>query len=152
MSTVRAASAADLDAIVRIAERSFSRPWNREAFAADVSRSWAAVLVVGDDHGDVVGFTNVWHVEDEIEVMNVATDPAYRRRGHGRALVVAVLDLARRVSASFVILEVRGSNAAAIALYESFGFVCEGRRERYYDDGEDAILMRVKVAALAEPR
>ena len=81
-------------------------------------------------------------VLDEGYISNVAVSPAFRRRGIASALIRALLDRARERNLSFVTLEVRESNAAAIALYEGFGFRPVGRRKNYYDaPKEDAWIM-----------
>jgi ribosomal-protein-alanine acetyltransferase len=75
----------------------------------------------------------------EREVLNLAVDPEYRRRGIGLRLLEAELE---RGQGSWF-LEVRESNEAAIRLYESAGFAASGRREKYYSDPvETAIVMR----------
>jgi len=84
---------------------------------------------------------------DEVEILNVATDPAVRRRGVGSALLQALLRLPGRV----LVLEVRESNLAARALYGTAGFVEEGRRKKYYPalgiptgSREDAVVMKMQ--------
>ncbi len=84
---------------------------------------------------------NLWRVADEVEVLFVATAPAWRRQGVARALLVHALQAARDEGAARALLEVRRSNAPAIALYRALGFEVVGERRRYYDDGEDALLM-----------
>jgi ribosomal-protein-alanine N-acetyltransferase len=88
-------------------------------------------------------------VADEVEVLFVATHPAHRRRGLARRLLAHALGEAAADGASAALLEVRRSNQGARALYESLGFTAVGERLRYYDDGEDALLLR---AALPGPR
>jgi len=79
-------------------------------------------------------YADVWHL------MNIAVDPASRRRGIARALLEALLQRAGREEP--YTLEVRPSNTPAIALYEQFGFRSAGVRPRYYQDtGEDALIM-----------
>jgi ribosomal-protein-alanine N-acetyltransferase len=83
-----------------------------------------------------------WLVADELHILNVATDPTYRRRGIGQALVERAIAFARERRVRLVLLEVRRSNLPAIRLYRSFGFCVLGIRRGYYgDNGEDAIEM-----------
>lgn len=149
MTRVRSVVPADLDRVARIESDCFANPWAREALAAEIERTWARVLVAEDEAlpgSPVVAFVNYWLVADEIHVLNVATDPEHRRKGHARALIEALLAAARAGGARTVLLEVRASNRPAIALYEAFGFAGTGTRERYYDDGEDALLMALELA------
>ncbi len=140
-SVVRSAVPADLEALVEISGRCFDNPWSRESLADDIERSWTRVLVAETERGDIAAFVHYWLVAGEVQVMNVATDPTRRRCGHARALVEAMLIHARALGCEAVLLEVRATNAAAIGLYAGLGFAQTGMRARYYDDGEDAVLM-----------
>ena len=86
------------------------------------------------------GFLSVWEVCGEVSINNIAVSENYRRKGIARALLQKMLsDLS---GADSVTLEVRKSNAAAIALYESFGFERVGERRGFYEKPtEDALLM-----------
>ena len=83
----------------------------------------------------------MWILADEGHITNVAVAKAFRRQGIGDALVEDFIRLAVQKQLVFVRLEVRESNLGAISLYEKKGFVPVGRRKRYYDNTEDAILM-----------
>jgi ribosomal-protein-alanine N-acetyltransferase len=89
----------------------------------------------------VCAFVHCWLIADEIQILNVATDRSYRRQGVARALLEALLDELSPKGFCVALLEVRASNAPAIALYRSLGFSDDAIRERYYSDGEDALLM-----------
>jgi N6-L-threonylcarbamoyladenine synthase len=97
-----------------------------------LAETWAA----RDEAGRVVGWLEERLVASELYVLGVGVDPAWRRRGVATALVRACL-----VRASVVHLEVRASNAAARRLYAGLGFDEVGLRARYYDDGDDAVLL-----------
>jgi ribosomal-protein-alanine N-acetyltransferase len=114
-----------------------------EELRAELLRPWAHLWIarVGELGEDVGAFLSTWHVADEIHVLNLVTRADIRRRGIARALMNEALDYARRVGAVRVLLEVRRSNAPAIALYQSLGFDVFGERKRYYGDGEDALEM-----------
>lgn len=142
---MRAATIDDIDRIAALEFAAFSNPWARDALADELARSWARVVVSEDPEGRVAAFMNYWRVADEIHLMNIATDPALLRRGYARALMDALMDAARAERLAQVLLEVRVSNAPAIALYVRYGFVELARRPKYYDDGEDAVVMVAKV-------
>ena len=89
----------------------------------------------------VVAFVVAWQVVDELHLLNVATRIDQRRRGIARALLGAVVAHARPARIRHVLLEVRRSNVAAIALYRAVGFFAMGVRARYYPDDEDAVEM-----------
>ncbi len=81
--------------------------------------------------------------EAEAELLYLFVDESFRGRGFARSLLLETMgELKDRFSARAIHLEVRASNQAALAVYNSCGFSLIGRRRRYYQDGEDALLMR----------
>jgi len=142
------ATEADLDAIMEIEEACFNEPWQRDAMRDEITRSAWSTVIKAEIEGEIAGFAVYWTVADERHLQNVATAPAYRRRGVGNALVRHVVDQARRTSAAVVFLEVRVSNEAAKRLYAAHGFREIGVRRGYYqDNGEDAIVMGLPLEA-----
>jgi len=130
LTTVNAIARACFDDESFSATEELSRPW---------ARLWAARTAEG---APLVGFLIAWHVADELHVLNVATLPAMRRRGVGRALMHAALGYSAESKIRIVLLEVRRSNRAAIKLYRDLHFTALGVRSGYYaDTGEDAIEM-----------
>jgi ribosomal-protein-alanine N-acetyltransferase len=115
-----------------------------EALRAELGRPFAHLWVAREaEGGAVVGYALVWLVVDELHLLNVATRADRRRLGIGRGLVAALVAFARQSGARHVLLEVRRSNAPAIALYRGAGFEEVGVRARYYPDDEDALEMRL---------
>ena len=132
--TVRAATADDLAAIAAIQEAS------PEASQWDPARYLDYECSVASSGGRVLGFLVVRQVAaDEREILNLAVDPAVRRRGVARKLLE---DELRRAKTHWF-LEVRVSNSSALMLYESAGFREAGRRESYYrNPAESGIVMK----------
>jgi ribosomal-protein-alanine N-acetyltransferase len=96
--------------------------------------------------GRVIGFLIGRCVVDEAEILNLAVAQGNRRRGEGTALLKAALEEFCTRGVSRVFLEVRDSNAAAVAFYEKHGFSKVGRREGYYREPfESAIVMENKI-------
>jgi ribosomal-protein-alanine N-acetyltransferase len=137
---------ADLPAVMAIEQRAYAFPWTQGVFRDCLLAnhpSW--VLVEG---GHIIGYAVLSVAADEAHVLNVCTSPDVQGRGHGRRLLRALLQLARGRGAHRVFLEVRPSNAAAIALYHTEGFNEIGRRPRYYparDGREDALVMALEL-------
>ena len=101
-------------------------------------------LFVAEDAatGQVIGYAGLLVAADEGYITNVAVFPPYRRRGAAGKLLDVFLCFARANHLAFLTLEVRPSNAAAIALYTRFGFREAGRRRNYYDlPKEDALIL-----------
>jgi ribosomal-protein-alanine N-acetyltransferase len=149
----------DLDAVMEIERLSFRAPWSRQVFIEELDRDWAHVDVVSDRStpgrsiggaGKVVGFCNYWLVRDEVHILNIATHPDERRKGHAARLLAHVVEFARRHACRYITLEVRRSNHGAIKLYRSFGFRPVGIRPNYYvEDNEDAIVMLLELPEAA---
>ena len=96
----------------------------------------------GAARAPILGFGGMWVMLDEAHITTIGVVPEHRGRSLGELLFVALLDEAQRRRARWVTLEVRVSNATAQALYEKYGFTCQGVRKRYYsDNGEDAYIM-----------
>jgi [ribosomal protein S18]-alanine N-acetyltransferase len=113
-------------------------------YREELARPWARGLVAVAD-GRVVGIAVMWVVALEAQILDVAAHPDFRRQGVGRALVRSLIDLARQGGANLLLLEVRASNAPAIALYRSLGFSATRIRARYYTDDEDAVEMTARI-------
>ena len=91
-----------------------------------------------------LAFCLAWSVADELHLLDMASHPEQRRKGHARALLHELLSYARAEHKRLVLLEVRHSNQPAILLYRSVGFETTGVRRGYYSDtGEDAVEMRI---------
>lgn len=125
--------------------------WTRDDVAVEFDRPDAVVLGARAEAG-LAGFCVVRRIVDEAWILEIAVDPARRRRGFGRVLVEEAARVAASWNVASLWLEVRASNAAARALYAACGFVEQGVRRGYYRpvvDGaarEDAVLLARRVA------
>ena len=139
--TITDAGERHIEALEALEQECFSVPWTRAQLSAELPDD-RHVFLVAEQGSHLLGYVGMLHVLDEGYISNVAVDPACRRQGVAKALIGELLHRAEALELSFVTLEVRESNAPAIALYESFGFAPVGRRKNYYDaPREDAILM-----------
>ena len=136
---VRRLAYSDLPAVIAIERRSFPAPWSLAMFVLELSKP-AGNCFAAVHGGELIGYVlcsryhTVWHV------MNIAIDAPYRRRGVATALMERLLD--ETGEGERYTLEVRVSNAEAIAMYQAFGFRSAGVRRRYYhDNNEDALIM-----------
>ena len=130
----------------------FSRPWSKKMLAEELDNQCAAFLVaVEPETEQPVGYAGLLVVADEGYISNVAVDPAGRRQGVANQLLQVFDSFARGIHLAFLTLEVRPSNAAAIALYEGFGFAEAGRRRNYYDlPKEDAQILTINYTEEAQ--
>ncbi len=135
----------DFDDIVEIERDSFSSPWSRALFSAELINPISRILVIKTLYQDreiLAGYAVYWLVADELHLQKIAV----RREMRNRGLAAAILQEAFAASSSQNIkkatLEVRASNLPAYHLYRKFDFTVQGKRPRYYDDtGEDALIM-----------
>lgn len=136
--TVAAMAEEHVAALAELERLCFADPWSEAALAEELHNPCAAFLVAQCD-GRVVGYVGCHHIAGEGYITNVAVHPDCRRQGVARQLLTEALS--RWQGLSRVTLEVRVSNAGAIALYEGLGFVCEGIRPRFYaHPTEDAAI------------
>lgn len=136
---IRRLTYADLPQVIAIERRAFPTPWSLAMFVLELSKPGGECLAVRRD-GALTGYVICSRYEDVWHIMNVAVDPRQRRQGIATALLDELIG--RLGEDARMTLEVRPSNAGAIALYERFGFLGAGTRRRYYqDNGEDALIM-----------
>ena len=136
----------DLDAVLAIERSAYAFPWTLGIFRDCLLANYPAWVLAQD--GRLLGYGVVSLAADEAHVLNLCTAPEVQGRGHGRRLLRALLQVARGRGARRVFLEVRPSNAAAIALYHDEGFNEIGRRPRYYpahNGREDALVMALEL-------
>jgi ribosomal-protein-alanine N-acetyltransferase len=138
---------ADLDEVMAIERTSFKHPWSSNFFLEELQVACAR-SILAQVGGKIVGLRSFLAPPDEVDIHNIAVHISFRRQGIGQALLQQVALEGRNRKASRVTLEVRVSNIPAQKLYESVGFVSTGLRKGYYsDDGEDAVLMALELAA-----
>ena len=105
-------------------------------------KSRPAIIPLPRQQQYIAGFSGIWMMVDEAHITNIAVRQEYRGRGLGEYLLLATIDLAQELKASFLTLEVRASNTVAQGLYNKYGFMQMGVRRGYYlDNHEDAIIM-----------
>jgi [ribosomal protein S18]-alanine N-acetyltransferase len=140
---LRRLSLQDLDAIVAIENAVYPTPWSRSMFAGELAKPSSLSLGAYDaDEGGLVAYLIVSRYVDAWHIMNVAVHPEYRRQGVASRLLDELFELTAGDPRRGYTLEVRVSNATAIALYERFGFEPSGVRRGYYTDNrEDALIM-----------
>ena len=132
-----------IDAVLAIEEASFTNPWTREMYLAELENPGVSFCFLAHDaEGRPIGFCSFWRVLDELHINNLAVVPEQRRTGVASALLRFVLDEGARLGAIRATLEVRRSNDPARYLYERFGFTVAGVRRAYYTRPvEDALVL-----------
>ena len=141
--TVSTIDTSVLPEIAALERACFSTPWSEESLAMLTEDGNVGFYVRID--GVVVGYGGMQCVLDEGQITDIAVHPDYRRRGIAAAILAAMIDYGRSNGLSVFFLEVRVSNAPAIALYrDRFGFETLGTRRNFYQNPkEDAWNMRL---------
>ncbi|MBI5439540.1 MAG: ribosomal protein S18-alanine N-acetyltransferase [Nitrosomonadales bacterium] len=139
---MRAMARDDVDAVLAIEQAAQRFPWTRGNFSDALASNY--VCCVDEEGGEIRGYAVMMPAADEAELLNIGVAVAQQRKGLGRAMLGEMLENARGRNMRRVFLEVRPSNAAAIALYRSAGFKEIGVRRGYYRNAggsEDALMM-----------
>lgn len=141
--TLRAMTLDDVDAVFEIEQAVQRFPWTRGNFIDAVNSDFLCRVEETEDVG-VRGYAILMPAADAAELLTIGVAQTEQHKGLGRAMLSEMLDMARERNVRRVFLEVRPSNAAAIALYRSAGFLEIGVRRGYYQNAggsEDALVM-----------
>lgn len=138
-----------VDAVAALELRLFPHDaWSAEQFWQELAQPTRR-YAVATRSGVVVGYAGVFVLPPDSDLQTIAVDPDEQGRGIGRMLLAWALDVAGRSGGTHMLLEVRADNAPAIALYRTAGFERISVRHRYYPDGGDADIMRLRLADAA---
>lgn len=136
----------DLDAVFAIEQQVHAHPWTRGMFNDALASGY--ICKIYETVGAIAGYALLMPALDEVHLLDISIASAWQRKGLGEKLLGEMLAMVREARFVRVILEVRPSNAAALALYRKAGFVEIGVRRAYYpavDGREDALVMEYKL-------
>ena len=141
--TIKPMEKSDVDAVRELEKKAYGEHhWSKESFYNELSNRLAKYFCAFDENGILTGYTGCWQIMEEAHITNLAVSPNFRRKYIGEALLKNIIDSCYSNMVKFITLEVRVSNAAAIGLYEKYGFKSLGVRKGYYqDNNEDALIM-----------
>ena len=127
--------------VAELEKANFSEPWSEDALTLLLTdRAVGYGLTDGEC---VVAYGSLLYAPDEGQILNLAVDAAYRKKGYATAILSALEADAREHDAKALFLEVRASNLPAIRLYEKHGFAVVGKRPDFYRAPlEDALVMK----------
>ena len=141
-------NASDISQVCELEKLCFSSPWTETQFQLALEDKVFSIF--GAKQGEkLIAYIAVYNAnknnynkDGEIEVLNLAVHPDYRRQGVAKSLLTIVLQAALKMGIVKTVLEVRESNVAALALYRSLAFVQVGVRPKYYPDtNENALIL-----------
>ncbi|MCX5813084.1 MAG: ribosomal protein S18-alanine N-acetyltransferase [Proteobacteria bacterium] len=135
----------DIEKILEIEKRSFITPWTKKMLNETLSSPISISLVIKESKL-LLGYIMLYSVLNEAHILNLATNPDYRRRGYASRLIRHTIEYCEKRDISEFFLEVRDSNIKAKKLYRMFGFEVIGKRKGYYTDThEDALVMQLSL-------
>ncbi len=139
MAEIIKMSAEHVKEIAEIEKVSFKTPWSAQMIADELKNPLAHYFVIEKD-AQVVAYMGFYRILDEAHITNIAVKPDEKRKGFGKKLLEFALNDMVENGVSKVTLEVNEHNVPAINLYESFGFKMAGRRKKYYEGVDDALI------------
>jgi ribosomal-protein-alanine N-acetyltransferase len=144
LNLIRKFEPADFPWVIDIEKQVFNEhdPFFYMQFYETCSDGFIVAQVNGFVVGFVVGFLSS---EETGRIFSLAVHPSYQGRKLGSALLKEIIQVFRRIGVSEIILEVRKGNVKARKFYERHGFHQTGVIEKYYNDGESACMMRLKI-------
>ncbi len=134
----------DVFQIAALEKECFSDPWSFQMLA-DTFFSEHTLSVAAAENGKIAGYAFAVLAEEEADLANIAVTKSFRRRGIAKELLSRLEAQVRAAGGRKMFLEVRVSNAPAMALYLKTGYVGRYARPRYYGNGEDALVMEKKL-------
>ena len=152
---LRPITVGDFETLMAIETAAYPHPWSRGNFADSLAAGYLLQALCTPD-GEWLGYLVAMSAADELHLLNLAVVPSREGQGHGRFLLDALCRHGRNSGATQLWLEVRQSNARALALYLRYGFHTIGTRRGYYPaaDGrrEDATVMSLSLEPIAPAR
>ncbi|MDO8277247.1 MAG: ribosomal protein S18-alanine N-acetyltransferase [Burkholderiaceae bacterium] len=140
-----------LDAVLAVEQRAYAHPWSHGNFADSLGAGYQAQILMAED--TLLGYFVAMKGVDEVHLLNLTVAPEWQKQGWGRLLLEALAIWSRGQGAQWLWLEVRVSNARALAIYEAHGFRRVGLRKGYYPEHgglrEDAVVMSLGLAGPA---
>lgn len=132
----------DLPRIMELEKQCFPEStWPESEYLYELRENPFSSLHVLEADGKICGYIDWWILYDKAQLATIGVAPECRGRGYAKAMLEECIRDANEKGCETLSLEVRVSNAPAIALYRSYGFIDAAVRKRYYENGEDAILM-----------
>ncbi len=135
----------DFDRIMLIETQAFVEPYTKDLYLYDFlnhpySEYYKLVL-----NEEIIGFFGLWIIFEDAQITTLAVDPSYQGLGYGNVIMDFIISYIREKGCQNITLEVRISNIQAIHLYEKYHFEAIALRKHYYENGEDAYLMKCDI-------
>lgn len=134
----------DFEKIENVLTDEFDEFWKPSILKSELENELSRYIVAKIED-EIVGFAGVIILPDDAEITNIVTKKENRKNGIGKLLLAKLIEITKEENKEEISLEVNEINEPAIKLYESFGFKVVGRRKKYYNRENDAIIMTKKL-------
>ncbi|MFV0255280.1 MAG: ribosomal protein S18-alanine N-acetyltransferase [Erysipelotrichaceae bacterium] len=139
---IKIAEISELNALVEIEELLYSDPYSLEQLTYELNENPFSKTIVLKIVDKIVAMAIYWIIFDQVQIVRIGVLPKYRNKNYAQSMLNFIIDDSRPAGCEIITLEVRASNAAAIALYDKNGFECVSSRKNYYQNpSEDALVM-----------
>jgi [ribosomal protein S18]-alanine N-acetyltransferase len=133
----------DFDEIDGIEKRSFAHPYPKTLLIHDFNNNDFSHYYKVSLDKKIIGYAGIWCTFEDGQIITIAIDPKHQGMGYGKKLLKFILAEAKQRGCEQMTLEVRVHNERAIQMYQQFGFHKLTVRKRYYENGDDAFLMKI---------
>ena len=134
----------DVDLITEILQSQFDEFWTPSVLETEILNS-DSTYIVAKVNEEIVGFAGVWDDTYNMHITNIAVKKVYRHKGIGEKLLKKLIQITKEKNKESITLEVNEQNTIAQNLYLKNGFKIMGKRKKYYNGTDDAIIMTMEV-------
>ena len=136
----------DLELIKNNLKSDYDDFWSNESLEQELLNENRIYILAKDENtNEILGFAGISIIFNEAELMNIVVKKNKRKHGIGKALLEKIINICIENNIEVVKLEVNENNISAKNLYKSCGFIQTGKRERYYNNKDAAILFDLKI-------
>lgn len=133
----------DLDIIKDILQTDFDDFWNYNILKKELENETSIYVVAKNSKNEIIGFAGIQYVLEEGDITNIVVKKQERNSGVGTKLLQSLINISIKKEIKCITLEVNENNQNAIKLYEKFRFIEIGRRKKYYNGKDTAIIMKL---------
>lgn len=129
-----------INSIQKIENKSFETPWSHDSIIKEINNS-SSINFICKNNKQIVGYSMGWMIKKEFQINNICIKRDFRKKKYGYFLLKHLLQVLATLKCKKVYLEVDEENYKAIRLYEKVGFIVSYIRKKYYNNGNDALVM-----------
>ncbi|MDR0979130.1 MAG: ribosomal protein S18-alanine N-acetyltransferase [Lachnospiraceae bacterium] len=135
----------DFNTIADSLATDFDDFWSKDSLQNELANE-RSKCIVARRNSEVVGFASIWFGVDEVHLTNIVTKKSFRHLGIGKLLLEKLIDIVKTSGYKTFTLEVNEQNEVALDFYKKYEFKCVGRRKKYYNGVDDAIIMTMEIS------